>query len=466
VGVNAQRPWRLAETVEQQNYRFGGGASATLLNPVIAVAMLLAVVLILCLPRKHISVPLLLAIFLTPRVQALVVAGIHLNVYRVVLLAGLARWVMMRRSARPAGGFSSIDRLYMLFALSNFIVFTLQYFQTAALIKSLGDLLDSLAGYVVIRFVIRDRDDMRRAIRVFALIAVIMGLEMIYEQRTGHDLFAQLCGMLGAPETRGGKIRSQGAFLHSIPAGAFGATLVPLLVWLWSDGESRSVAFLGFLGASVMTFTCHSSTVLGCYVAGIFALCLWSFRKQMRLIRYGLATTVIGLHLVMKGPVWSLLEHIDLTGSSESFHRYQLVDTFIKHFWDWWLLGTRENGSWGWEMADTSNQYVTYGISGGLLTFVLFIAIISRCYGRLGRTRKLVEGNRAEEWVCWCLGAAMFAHLVVFIGIDYFDQSQYTWITLLVMISMTVSRVKSRKTHPVYDMHELELAGAQSSAGW
>ena len=31
--------------------------------------------------------------------------------------------------------------------------------------------------------------------------------------------------------------------------------------------------------------------------------------------------TVIALHLIMKGPVWSLLEHIDLTGSSENFHR-------------------------------------------------------------------------------------------------------------------------------------------------
>ena len=76
--------------------------------------------------------------------------------YRVVLLAGLARWVMLRRSARLAGGLSSIDRLYLLFALSNFVVFTLQYLQTAALIKSLGDLLDALAGYFVIRLSIRD----------------------------------------------------------------------------------------------------------------------------------------------------------------------------------------------------------------------------------------------------------------------------------------------------------------------
>ena len=214
--------------MEHQNYRFGGGASATLLHPLVAVAMLLAVILIFCLPRKQISVPLLLAIFLTPKGQVLVVAGIHLNVYRIVLLAGLARWVMLRRSSRLAGGFSSIDRLYLLFAVSNFVVFTLQYMQTAALIKSLGDLLDALAGYFVLRFLIQDRDDMRRAIRVFALIAIIMGVSMINEQRTGQNVL----GTSAVHYCPGGKERKNpvpGSFSHSIPAGAFGATLVPLL---------------------------------------------------------------------------------------------------------------------------------------------------------------------------------------------------------------------------------------------
>jgi hypothetical protein len=436
--------------MEPDHYRFGGGSSATVLHPLVAIAMMLAIILIFRLPRKHIVTPLLLAIFVIPKGQVLVIAGIHLNVYRIILLAGLARLAILKRSTPRVRGLNSIDRLFALFAVSNFVIFSLQYMQTAALIKSLGELLDALAGYFVLRFLIQDRDDMRRAIQAFALVAIIMGITMFNEQQTGVNFFGHLGGMMSAPEIRNGKIRSQGAFLHSIPAGAFGATLVPLLVWLWSDTKSRKVAILGFLGASVMSFTCHSSTVLGCFAAGIFGLCLWPLRNQMRKIRYGLGLAVIVLHLVMKGPVWSLLEHIDLTGSSESFHRYQLVDTFIIHFWDWWLLGTRDNGSWGWEMADTSNQYVTYGISGGLLTLVLFITLISICFGRLGTTRKLLKDDRSGEWVRWCLGASMFAHLVVFIGIDYFDQTEFAWITLVVIVSMITSEVKRPGMHKVH----------------
>jgi hypothetical protein len=425
--------------MEPDHYRFGGGSSATVLHPLVAIAMLLAVVLILRQPLKNVLAPLLLAIFLIPKGQVVVLAGVHLNVYRIILLAGLARWVISRRSAPLAGGFNSIDRLFTLGALSLFVIFSLQYMATQATIKALGDLLDSLAGYFVLRFLIRDRESVREAVRVFALIALIVGICMINEQRTGGNVFGLLGGTLSVSETRNGAIRSMGPFLHSIPAGAFGATLVPLLIWLWSDVKSRKLAVLGLLGATAMAVTCHSSTVLGCYVGGIFALCMWPLRKQMRIIRYGLLILVISLHLIMKGPVWSLLEHIDLTGSSENFHRYQLVDTFIRHFDEWWLLGTQNNGSWGWEMADTSNEYVTYGIGGGLLTFVLFIAIISRCLGRIGTKRKMASGNRGEEWFFWCLGAAMFAHLVVFIGIDYFDQMLFAWFALLVIISTSVS---------------------------
>jgi hypothetical protein len=424
--------------MEPEHFRFGGGSSGSVLHPLVAVAMVLVIVLILRLPRRRILAPFLLAIFLIPNGQLVLLAGIHLNVYRIILLAGLARWVVSRRSSALATRFTSIDRLVTLWALSLFIVFTLQYANTQALIKSLGDLFDVLSGYFVLRFLIQDREDVRQAFRVFALVAVILGVCMLNEQRTGQNVFGQLGGILGAPEVRNGKIRSQGTFQHSITAGSFGATLVPLLVWLWSDLKTRKIAMLGLLGASVMTVTGHSSTTLGCYAAGVFGLCLWPLRKQMRLIRWGIAITLIGLHLFMNGPVWSLLEHIDLTGSSESYHRYQLVDTFIRHFGDWWLLGTKDNGSWGWEMADTSNQYVTYGVGGGLLTFVLFIAIISKCFGRIGTARKFVAGYRAEEWFLWCLGSSMFAHVVVYFGIDYFDQMEFAWLALVGIISLAV----------------------------
>lgn len=437
--------------MEPADIRFGGGSPITILHPLVAVAIAMAVVLILLLQRKYLIVPVLLGLFLTPKGQQIVAAGLHFNVYRIIILMGLVRWVISRRSAPRTRGFDFMDRVFTCFALSYWIIYFLQSMQLQAFVKSTGDLLDILGGYFVLRFLIQDREDIRRTIKVLAVVAIISAAGMLNEQRTGQNIFG-LLGGLPAENVRDGKIRSQGPFEVFINAGAFGATLVPLLVWLWSEGKSKLISSVGILAGIIMAYTCYASTTLITCAAGIGALCLWPIRSRMRLVRWGIVFLLIGLHLVMHGPVWSLIEHIDLTGSSSSYHRYQLVDTFIKHFGEWWLLGTNNNGSWGWEMWDTSNQYVMYGIEGGLLTFVLFITIISKGFGRLGTARKSIEGNRPEEWFLWCLGAALFAHVIAFFGIGYFDQVQFTWYALLATISVAVRQAM----HPAAEAAETE----------
>jgi hypothetical protein len=426
--------------MEPDNIRFGGGSPVTVLHPLVAVAMVLAIVLILCLRRKYVVIPLLLALFLIPKGQQIVAMSLHFNVYRIMILAGLARWVISQRSSSLAGGFNFMDRICTAFFLSYFVTNSLLYMQTQATIKSTGDLLDALGGYFVMRFLIRDREDVQRTVKVLAAVAFISALCMLNEQRTGANIFGLLGGISGET-TRDGKIRSQAAFEVFMTAGTFGATLLPLLVWLWSSAKSRMISVLGILSATVMSVTCYASTTLFAYAAGIGALCLWPIRKQMRLVRWGIVAMLVGLHLVMHGPVWSLLEHLDLTGSSSSYHRYMLIDNFIRHFGDWWLVGTKDNGSWGFDMWDASNQYVAYGFSGGLLAFVLFVSIISKGFSRLGKARKLAEGNRSEEWFLWCLGASLLSHVVSYFGIGYFDQMQFAWFALLAIISVAVFEV-------------------------
>jgi hypothetical protein len=426
--------------MEPENFRFGGGSPVTVLHPLVAVAMALAIILILCLPRKYVIVPAFLAIFLIPKGQVIVAAGLHFNVYRIMILAGLARWVVSTRSSPLTGGFNFMDRVCTAFFFSYFVINSLLYMQSQALIKNTGDLLDGLGGYFVMRFLIRDREDIRRTIRALVAIAIVNAVCMLNEQRTGVNIFGLLGGTLGEA-TRDGKIRSMGSFEICITAGTFGATLLPLLIWLWSQARSRMISVIGILAATVMSITCFASTTLVAYAAGIIALCFWPIRKHMRLVRWGIVATLLGLHLVMHGPVWSLIEHIDFTGSSSSYHRYMLIDNFIRHFGDWWLVGTKDNGSWGAAIWDTSNQYVGCAFSGGLLVFVLFVSIISRGFSRLGTARKLAEGNRGEEWFLWCLGATLFSHVVNYFGVNYMDQMQFAWFALLAIISVAVFEV-------------------------
>ena len=170
---------------------------------------------------------------------------------------------------------------------------------------------------------------------------------------------------------------------------------------------------------------------------------------------------MLALHVAMKAPVWALIERIDLVQGSSSYHRYQLVEQFIRHAGDWWLLGTKTNGEWGIGMIDTSNAYVEQGTGGGLLTFIFFMVLIARCFGRIGTARKAVEGqDRSKEWFYWLLGVSMFAHVTAFWGIFYFDQTRVAWFALLAMISAGTYMPLAQAAKRV----SVELAGRVSVA--
>jgi hypothetical protein len=325
----------------------------------------------------------------------------------------------------------------------------LQYMQGQALINQLGLLIDELGGYFLLRYLIQDRQDIYRAIKCLAFLSLILAGCMVREQITLRNAFGELGGVQLVPDVREGKIRSQGVFQHALMAGCFSATILPLFLLLWKNGKAKVMAAVGAVGCTIMTITSQSSTPLLAYVAGVLAVGLWPLRKNMRVVRWGIVVFLLVLAMVMKAPVWFVIAHIDLTGGSSGYHRAELIDQFIRHFSDWWLIGTKDAGTWGWDLWDTQNQYVEVGESGGLAAFTLFIAMIFLCYKRIGRARKALEGRKREEWLLWFLGAALFANLAAFFGVNYFDQSKVNWFLLLAMISAATAKIDSKKAVPV-----------------
>ncbi len=430
---------------------FGGGASDSTMHPVVLIAMILATMLILTLPRKYVIAPVLLSIFLIPLGQQLYVGGVHWLAPRIIILCGLIRVIMINATSKRllSGGFGSIDRLFFGCVFCEVVGFVLQYnFQSEAVTQQLGILIDFLGGYFLLRALIEDETDIYRALKWMAFVACVLAVGMVWEQVTLQNVFGLLGGTRVTPEIREGKIRSQGAFQHSILAGTFGATLLPLFFLLWKNGCAKLSAAAGIVGCTVMTICSNSSTPLLTYTAGVFGVCLWPIRKNMRNTRRALSVTLIALHLAMSAPVWFLMARIDLTGGSSGYHRAELVDQFVKHFSDWWLIGTRDSGSWGWDMWDQQNQYVNIGETGGLAALVLFIAVISGQFARIGNARRTAEGTK-REWLFWFLGAALFANVVAFFGANYFDQSKVAWFILLAMISAATSSMSAPAAMPV-----------------
>jgi hypothetical protein len=424
--------------VDQSHYF--GAVSDTSLSPAGLGALIVVSILILVLDRKYLLYLFLLGTILIPRSQVVVVSGFHFQAERILIVVAGFR-CLVNRVLAPGKWFmlpmTSIDKAFVLWVVSNCFMFTLLWGKTEAFTNRLGFFFTSLGAYFIFKLLIRDDRDIDRAIKALAIVSFVCGCFMLNEQLTGRNVINEIMGMAGEVTMREGRLRAQASFAHPLLAGSFGAVLIPVFVGLWWRVSSRFFVTIGLAGALFMAVASMSSTSVLGILAGVCCLFLWPLRRFMGAIRWAVLAAAVSVHLVMKAPVWALIARIDLTGGSSGYHRYMLIDQAIRRFGEWWLVGTRNQSLWGWEMWDSINWYVNEGTNGGLLTLVLFAAVIVYGFKRIGIERKAADeaGDRGKELFIWALGASLFANALSFIGISYFDQSFMMWCALLAIIS-------------------------------
>ncbi len=431
---------------------WGVGLSHTVFNPaVLAVVLISGFVICFASRNKALSI-FLAASILIPTDQVLVVGPFHFPALRILILFGMARmlWAKIFSQSRIFSlGLNGIDKALILLSTFTFIDGVLLWRTSEQLIYQLGNIYTAFGLYFLLRFLIRDEEDIRGAIRTLAYIAAAVAVLMTYEQATGRNPVYSLLGgaragvygtvVAGENDHR---FRATGSFAHPILAGTFGAILMPVFVGLgWKYKKDRKIALLGTVAAIVIPIAANSSTCLLGLIGGLGALCIWPLRKVMRPIRWSIVIVLVALHLVMKSPVWHLIARIDLTGSSSSYHRYELVNQCIRHFSDWFLVGTKDYASWDYSMYDLGNQYVAVADTVGLIPLVCFLAVVVFGFKYLGKARRASEANRGQELFIWAMGAALFANVIAFFGISYFDQTVVVWYAHLAIISTLAALV-------------------------
>lgn len=406
------------------------------IHPVALAFMLVAGSLMLALPRRGALVPLVFAIVFIPLQQRIMVYSLDFFIIRILILFGWTR-VLMR--GEYSIRLNTIDKLMVLWAVSAVATYTILWQTWGAFINRLGVSFDIIGIYFLIRFLVRDFDDIVWVVKIFAFVTIPVAAAMFLERVNGRNLFSVFGGVPDVTIVRWGKMRCQGAFSHPITAGTFGASVFPLLIALrLVGGNGRALMAFGAIAASVITLSTSSSGPLLGYLAGIAALCMWFFRDRMREFRWALALTLIALHLVMKAPVWALLARANVFGGSTGYHRFYLFDQFLRRFNEWWLFGVRSTADWGYYLFDVTNNFVRIGVDGGLSTLVIFIAILAFSFQSIGRAVRSTEDD-VERKIYWALGASLLVHVVSFFGVSYFDQIKVVLYMLLGMISVARS---------------------------
>jgi hypothetical protein len=418
-------------------------AQQSSVHPVIAVAMLVAITFLFVLPRRKLVVPFIFAGMLIPMDQILVVGPFHFQMIRVLVLFTWIRIFITAKVSRTSilpNKFNILDKLVLLYAVFDALDYVILWgFSVQAIVNRLGAAYMVIGIYFLLRASIRDERDILLTIRSLAYVSALVALIMLAEHITKQNPYGFIGGSRewtrDALMVRESKLRAMGPFQHPILAGSFGGVCLPLFLGLWVK-RRKFDAVLGILSSTVIVFASASSTPIMAYGFGLFGFSLWRYRRYMRIVRWGIVCLLVTLHLAMKAPVWALIQRVDLVGGSSGFHRFNLLDQTIRHFWDWWLFGVKTTDNWGPDLWDHANQYVAVATNSGVLPLAFFIAILVFGFKFAGNARRSRENSRRGSRLVWALSASLFGHLVAFFGISYFDQTVLALWGVLAMIQV------------------------------
>ena len=401
------------------------------------------------LERRYALVPLLITTCYMPLGQEFVIAGLNFQFFRIVLLAG---WCRVWFRGEMAGlNLTSIDKLFLIWALATLVMGTLTDLSLHRLINRSGEVYNVLGAFFIFRCWIRNLDEVIVALRFVALMIVPLTVSMIVEKFTGKNIFSVFGGVPEITEIRDGKLRCQGAFRHPILAGTYAATLFPLFVGLWFSGRAnRGRALIGVISTVIATIASASSGPLLALLSALAGFALWPLKSRMRLVRWSMGLTIAGIAVMMNAPVWYLIARIsEITGGS-GWHRSYLIEQAINHFNEWWLVGSTYTAHWGPagqviavdpNNMDITNHYVAEGLAGGIVKLGLFVVLIVKSFKTIGRwTCRPGAAAFPRQIMIWSLGVCLCAHCISFISVSYFDQIVLMWYWLLALVSMLAVR--------------------------
>jgi len=390
--------------------------SATITGPTAFITAVLAV-LILVVPRRYLLVPIIVAACFVPCEQHVFLLRGHFYVQRIIIIAGIVR-IFVRGEARRIR-WNRFDKIILAWVLVGAVVYILRRLDGQSLIYKSGVLLSMLGMYWLVRQNIASWEDMKAVWRIFAYCALALVPLVAVEWTTGNSPF-QLLGRAHT-EWRAGEWRAAASLPHPILAGAFWVPLVPIFTALGLVDRRKLLYWCAFAASIFIVIASRSSTPIGGLGAVLLFTLLYQYRHYGRHMAVMFFGSLLALHVVMAAPVWHLLCRIRIFSGTTGYHRYALIQRTIEHFREWAMLGTISTWHWGYGMFDITNQFCLEGIRGGLITLVLFIAILFvgiRATGAYSQRRV----GRDRQWLSWALCCSLIGHCIMFIGVSYFGQ--------------------------------------------
>jgi len=369
--------------------------------------------------------------------------GVQITPLRFLEAAGFVRVIVRRELV-----WRRLSRLDWLLLLTYNYTGVVWLIRESDFGRPLSLAFDATLCYLTFRALIGGTDDVRWFLRVFAVLLIPYTALILYEFLTNQSGFAAV-GAFISGDFRRGMLRCQGAFRHPVLLGSVAAAFLALYIPLALERGRRAGAVMGCALCLALVVLSNSGGPLTSMAAAFLGWAVWPFRGRMALVRRAAAAMLIGISLVMKDSIWYLPFKLSKIVGGTGYHRAVIMEKAWQQMDRWWLAGMPIQATASWMPyvlffggADITNEYLIFGIHGGLFALLFFITILVVAFRYLGRTLRVIRisgEDRARERLIWGLGVALFVHAVSWIGVSYFDQTFAVWLLHLALTSGAIS---------------------------
>jgi hypothetical protein len=383
-------------------------------------ALVIGCAVILFGRRPQVIFGVLIFIFAIPSAQRIVIFSLDFSFLRIVILITIFRAFV--KGDHATWKITGPDKILFWWAIWGIVAYGFLLENFGAVLTRTGFMVDAVGSYLVGRIYMSTWGEIKRVIVFLGWMAFPILVFFLVERATGRNMFSVFGGINEITLVREGKLRCQGPFSHPIMAGAFWASVLLWFAALWQRKEtSRFVLILMTTAVMLIIINTASSTPVMAVLLGATGVLYFRYRNTLTAVRWIALFTLIAAQILMEKGAAHLLARVNILAGSTGWHRYHLIDEWMKHFGEWWLFGTRSTGHWGLGLEDVTNQFVLESVRGGVVGFILFSMFLISLFGLIGRGIKASE-NSEEKFILWCGGVVLFVHTFSFISVSYFGQ--------------------------------------------
>lgn len=410
------------------------------MNSISAVILFFLMSVVFLAPRKWAILGMAAGALYLTEYSSINVIGFNMFSARFLEIVGFIRIVARREYTFTH--LIDIDRIFLAFYSYTTIVFLLRSNESQAYM--IGMFVDATLCYFIFRGLIANIEEFRWFLRAFVILLAPYVLLLCMERLTEYNLFSTLSGTFIAEGYRAGKVRCTGSFRHPSLLGTLGGSFLPIYIGFGLGVKDRNWGIIGIILCLAIVFFSNSGGPLTAAAIGVAGWLLWPVRLKMYVVRRSILGLLIIVSMFMNAPIWYLAAKFsDITGGS-GWHRAHLMEMASNTFGKWWLAGMpiKETAHWfpyGGELGtDITNQYVSFGLSAGILATILFTSLLVKCYKKVGRAMKAIHTGFSKtteiSLLLWGLGVMLTVHVENWFGITYFDQTSLLWFLQLAAI--------------------------------